>query len=325
MDWAATDTLQTTPTSTSIAAGAANWIVPRRVPIVLAFLAVSLAVAVGVGDPDRPWVVVWLIVALFLVCWRSPRRMAGVVIDWLPLLVIAAGYDLVRSFASDLVPRAIYTPQLRFDEVLFGGKAPTVTLQQWLHPGTTPHWWDYLVFCFYLSHFAVTPTFAAYLYLTDRNRFHRLAMVIVWVCIAGFATYMIVPAAPPWLASRHSDLAHTVRVVQRVWANLGATGPARVFNGNASLANPVGALPSLHAAWPFVVLLFVWRRAPRGRWVVLAYNMAMWFVLVYGAEHYVSDIMLGWVYAIVGFIVVNRVIDRRQAQQAGTITTSVPA
>lgn len=319
------DTLQTAPASTSSAASVANWFVPRRVPIVVAYVAVSIVAAVIIKDLDRPWVLVWLIVLLFLMCWRSPRRAAIVVIDWLPLLVIAAGYDLVRSFANDLVPRAIYTPQLRFDEWLFGGKAPTVTLQQWLHPGATPHWWDYLVFCFYLSHFAVTPIFAGYLYLTDHERFHRLSMVIMWICIAGFATYVILPAAPPWLASRHGDLQHTVRVVQRVWASLGATGPAKVFNGNASLANPVGALPSLHAAWPCALLLFVWRRAPRGRWVVLAYNMSMWFVLVYGSEHYVSDIMLGWVYAITAFIVVNRVIDRHQAPTTAALTTSARA
>jgi len=322
MGRASTDTLQTAPASMSTSAGVANWFVPRRVPIVLAFLAVSIAVGAIAKDLDRPYVLVWLIVALFLLCWRSPRRIAVAVIDWLPLLVIAAGYDLVRSFAVDLVPRAIYTPQMRFDELLFGGKAPTVTLQQWLHPGSPPHWWEYLVFCFYLSHFVVTPIFAAYLYLTDHDRFHRLAMVIMWVCIAGFATYVILPAAPPWLASRHGDLQHTVRVVQRVWASLGATGPARVFNGNASLANPVGALPSLHAAWPFVLLLFAWRRAPRSRWLVLAYNVCMWFVLVYGSEHYVSDIMLGWLYAIVGFIVVNRVLDRRHAAKNATITTN---
>jgi membrane-associated phospholipid phosphatase len=64
------------------------------------------------------------------------------------------------------------------------------------------------------------------------------------------------------------------------------------------------------------MLLFLWRRAPRGRWVALAYNGVMMFVLVYGSEHYVSDILLGWLYAVVGFLVINRVIDRRDARRA---------
>jgi membrane-associated phospholipid phosphatase len=100
--------------------------------------------------------------------------------------------------------------------------------------------------------------------------------------------------------------------VQRVWEALGVSGAADAFAGrNTSVANPVAALPSLHAAWPFLMLLFVWRRAPRGRWVALVYNAVMIFVLVYGAEHYVSDAILGWFYAVVIFLVVNRIIDRR--------------
>ena len=82
-------------------------------------------------------------------------------------------------------------------------------------------------------------------------------------------------------------------------------------SGDAKLANPVGALPSLHAAWPFMALLFFWNRSPRARLILLAYNAIMIVVLVYGAEHYVSDILLGWVYSTVVYIVVNRAFDRR--------------
>jgi hypothetical protein len=305
------ETADATPALTT--SGAGEWLVRYRVPLLVAYVATSLTAAVVLGWPARPYLLIWLVVALFLTCWRSPRAVARVVIDWLPVVVIATGYDLVRSFASDLQPRAVFEPQLRFDEVLFGGTAPTVLLQRWLRPGNTPHPWDYVVFVFYLSHFVVTPLFAASLYLRDRERFHRFAMVILTVSLAGFVTYFALPAAPPWLASRHGDLEHTVRVVQKVWAELGATGPARAFAGrNTQVANPVAALPSLHAAWPFLVLLFTWRRAPRARWVALAYTGAMVFVLVYGAEHYVSDILLGWLYAVIAFVVVNRVIDRRR-------------
>lgn len=288
-----------------------GWLSDHRAPVVGAFLATSIGAAVAFGVPERQYLWIWLLAALLLTCAHNPNPVARVVIDWIPVLVILAGYDFIRGFASDLIPRAVIEPQLRFDEILFGGTAPTVLFQNWLNPGKKPHPWDYLVFLFYLSHFVVTPCFALYLYLRDRPRFRRFAMVILTVSLAAFATYFILPAVPPWYASRHGDLEPTVRVVQKVWAYLGASGPAKVFNGNAELANPVAALPSLHAAWPCLMLLFVWRRAPRSRWLVLAYNLAMVFVLVYGAEHYVSDIMLGWLYAVVIFLVVNRVLDRR--------------
>lgn len=283
----------------------------RRVPVAVGFLALSALLVAIAGLPDRPYLVFWLFVVGTLVCWRNPRAWAQVLYDWLPVLLIAGGYDLVRSYASDLLPRAIVTPQLRFDEVVFGGTAPTVLLQRWLHPGGTPHWWDYLAFTFYLSHFVLTPLFALSLYRRHRARFKRFAWALVTLSLAGFVTYFLLPAAPPWLASRYHDLAPTKRVVESVWVALGATGPARVFNGSTKLANPVAALPSLHAAWPFMIILSVWRTAPRGRWVAVAYMAVMAFVLVYGAEHYVSDILLGWLYASVVFIVVNRTFDRR--------------
>jgi len=110
-----------------------------------------------------------------------------------------------------------------------------------------------------------------------------------------------------------------VRVVQVVWAKLGIGGAADAFAGrNTNVANPVAALPSLHAAWPFLLLLFTWRRAPRARWIVVAYNAVMVFVLVYGSEHYVSDILLGYLYAAIGFVVVNRFLDWRDQARATT-------
>jgi hypothetical protein len=37
---------------------------------------------------------------------------------------------------------------------------------------------------------------------------------------------------------------------------------------------------------------------------------------VYGAELYLSDILLGWLYAAVVYVVVMRVMDRREARHA---------
>jgi hypothetical protein len=292
-----------------------GWLRDHRAPAVGVFIAVSIIAFVVLGFPERQYVWFWLLAVLLLVCLHNPNRVAQVIIDWIPVLVILAGYDVVRGFADDLVARAMYKPQLRFDEILFGGTAPTVKLQQWLDVGKDPHPWDYAVFCFYLSHFFVTPVFALHLYRRDRERFHRYAMVILFVSLAAFATYLILPAAPPWLASEHHFLQPTIRVVQRVWASLGAGGAADAFAGkDTGVANPVAAVPSLHAAWPLLMLLCVWRRAPRGRYVALAYNFVMIFVLVYGAEHYVSDAVLGWIYAVSGFLIVNTVIDRRRAR-----------
>jgi membrane-associated phospholipid phosphatase len=279
-------------------------------------VAVSVVASAVFDVPSRPVVLIWIIAVVGAASWRSPHRVGRVVWAWLPILVIAAGYDLVRSRAPDLVPRAVTEPQLRFDEIAFGGTAPTVLLQDALVDRGTPHWWDYAAWCMYLSHFVFTPTIALWLYLRHREWFHRFAVLILTVSLCGFVTYFILPAIPPWLASRNGDLEPTTRIVHAVWANLGFTGAAKVFAGDAKLANPVAALPSLHAAWPFMTLLFLWRKVGRWRWAIVAYNAVMVLVLVYGAEHYLSDILLGWLYAAVVYVVVTRVLDHRDARRA---------
>ena len=97
-----------------------------------------------------------------------------------------------------------------------------------------------------------------------------------------------------------------------------------MFDGDARLANPVAALPSLHAAWPFMTLLFLWRRIGSWRWLLLAYNVIMVSVLVYGAEHYVSDILLGWLYATIVYVAVTRILDGRETRRTARRMTNSP-
>ena len=54
-------------------------------------------------------------------------------------------------------------------------------------------------------------------------------------------------------------------------------------------------MPSLHAAISGLLTVFFWPRVRR-RWrpLLAGYALAMAFALVYSAEHYVFDILLGW-------------------------------
>ncbi len=293
---------------------------------------VVAAVAIGAlivhTVPSRPVGLLTLLVLLYITVWRSSNPVARVVFDWLPVLIIVVGYDLIRSQAPSLVDRAITEPQLRVDEFIFGGSVPTVRLQHLMPPSRSdgsPSWWDYFLNAIYITHFIVTPAIAIWIYLRHREWFSRFAALIVGVTLAGFITYLALPAVPPWLASRQGDLAKTIRVTHLVWDHLGITELATIFNGNARYANPVAALPSLHAAWPFMILLFLWPRIGMTRWVLLAYNVAMVLVLVYGAEHYVSDILMGWIYAVIVFVVVNRIMDRQAAKAASRPASSITA
>jgi membrane-associated phospholipid phosphatase len=87
------------------------------------------------------------------------------------------------------------------------------------------------------------------------------------------------------------------RTITRMWGDVGVTPAKALFENHGEFYNQEAAVPSLHAAYPMLLLLFFWGA---GRWAragLVAYVLAMAFTLVYSGEHYVSDIIVGWLYA----------------------------
>jgi hypothetical protein len=233
---------------------------------------------------------------------RKHRPWSRIARDWLPLASILVAYRMLHRWSEPLTAKAHVEPQRRFDEVFFGGTVPTVTLQRARWTPADPRWWDYAAWAVYLSHFVVTPAVAGALWARDENEFRRFRALVVTAYAAGFATYVVYPAVPPWIASIRGDIPPTERVVRTMWEHVGIPRVAAIFAEDSEFAFPVGALPSLHAAAPFLVMLFLWDRTRRWRPVLAAYNVAMAGALVYTADHFVFDILLGWGYAAAAYV-----------------------
>ena len=278
------------------------------------------AVVVGVttwrwGLPrSRTQLFLVLGLALFAATAGNRRAWAKVVRDWFPLFVILSVYDVVRGEAQ-FWGTVHVLPQIHADRWLFGS-VPTVWLQHHLFTPGRPHWWDYGAFFVYLSHFFVALIVAAVLWKVNHTLFRRFATLFVALTLLGFATYAAFPAAPPWLASQTQHLAPTARIIDEMWTHIALRGGATTLSAKSTLANPVAAMPSLHAAYPMLLMLFFWRRAGRWRWLLALYPLAMGFALVYTAEHYVIDILIGWLYAVVVYVVGCRLFDWWAARRA---------
>jgi membrane-associated phospholipid phosphatase len=199
--------------------------------------------------------------------------------------------------------QAHVTPQLDLDKFLGAGAVPTVWLQEHLwHPGR-PHWYDYGVWAVYMTHFFAVWVVAAVLWRVRRERFRRYAVLTVILTVAAFLTYWLYPAQPPWITGQTVRMDAVDRIVPEVWGQLGV-GTAQSVWENGSLVNTVAAMPSLHAGYPFMLLLFFW---PAGWYVrigLAAYTLAMGFALVYSGEHFVTDILAGWAMAAAAYGVV---------------------
>ena len=132
--------------------------------------------------------------------------------------------------------------------------------------------------------------------------------------VAGFVTYHVYPAAPPWYFHTHGCavdmLAHASEGpnLARVDAWLGVPYFAGMY-GRAS--DVFGAMPSLHVAYALIVVLEGWATFhPSGRAASLAFFCLMCFSAVYLDHHWVLDAVAGSVYCTI-IVVAARWLTRR--------------
>ena len=184
-----------------------------------------------------------------------------------------------------------------FDRFVFFGQTPTEWLQGHLYDPGVVRWWDVAFTLVYTSYFIVPFALAGILWSRDRLAFQRYMKRVVSLALAGLATYVAFPAAPPWMASRMGELDTVYRTVSEGWSVLG-TGTVGLFSKGQAGVNLVAAVPSLHSAFTALAVFFIWGRVRRRvRPLLLLYPLAMGLTLVATGEHYVVDVLLGWLYA----------------------------
>ncbi len=210
---------------------------------------------------------------------RGREHILQLVLDWLPLVLVLSAYDLTRGAADSLGIGVHLHTMLDFDRFLFG-TTPTEWLQARLNDPYAVHWWNVAFTLVYTSYFIVPFAVAGVLWARDRLAFLRLRRRIVALALAGLATYIAFPAAPPWMAAQDGLLGPVLRTTEQGWQVLGI-GTAELFSQGQEYANPVAAVPSLHAAFTALVAMFLWSQVrPRWRGLLALYPLAMGLALI---------------------------------------------
>lgn len=283
---------------------------------------------------DREGLLLWIVLGLVAasIGWRAPWT---VVVDWLPFALVLIAYDYLRGVSDKLGMPTWWTPQLDVDKFLFGGTEPTVWLQEHIKYSSA-RWWDVAVSLTYVSFFVLPYATAAVLWLRSRTEFRRWAGRFVCLSFLGFILFALIPAAPPWAAARcsaaevaghpanppcmgfnpalvpHGGLLGPVlharpgarpyleRISGRGWSELHLGVAKSLLDKGQATVDLVAAVPSLHAGGTLLLAIFLWRRV-RVWWkaVLVAYVGFMAFALVYAGEHYLSDVLAGWLAAAV--------------------------
>ena len=282
-----------------------SWPLPRiGLTVYLTVLAVYI-VTVGVPT-DRIGQTGWILLGIVAARLGRPLRdHMRAVLDWLPLLAALILYDHTRGIADSLGMPIRITELVDVERAMFGGVLPSAWLQENFSHPADPHWWDAVASLVYTSHFVLPWALAGVLYVRSRPVWLKYVRRVVLLSYAGLATYILLPAAPPWYAAKYGFVAEEIdRVITNGWAVLGVRSAGAWLEQAQAGSNPIAALPSLHTAFALLVSVTLWSivRNPALRLLIAAYPLAMALTLVYGGEHYVVDVLLGWVY--VGVVVI---------------------
>lgn len=246
-------------------------------------------------SPDQFFILVLLVSVLI-------GRVRSFLWDWLPLVVLLFGYEYVRGLVPLVNSHVHYQAMIDFDRSVFG-TVPTLALQsRFYHPGD-PAWYDYAAVICYLSHFIVPLGAAFLLWLYDRKMFREFAAGILILSYAAFLTYLIFPAAPPWMAAQVSLLPKVDRILGNTLLQF--RDPISLPTVYAALGvNMVAAVPSLHAAFPLLTALFIGEKQPKLLPLLAVYVFSIWIAVIYLGEHYVFDVAAGIVYAVLTYLLV---------------------
>lgn len=248
-----------------------------------------------------------LAVALVAVAALSRGRGQGRL--WALYLVGFIVFAHLRSLADEtgIRPQADYV--IAIEETLFLGGAPTVWLQERLFNGGVGLV-EGLSSLVYVTYFLAPHVAALLIWRYRLALFRRFVVGVLVVVYAGLLVSTVLPTVPPWLASSEGALPAVDRIVRLTLLELSSsTETAYDVVG----PNAVAAMPSLHMALTVLILAAVWGRR-RARALGLGYCLAMGFALVYGAEHYVADLLAGALVAGAAWRA-TRILERRPARR----------
>ena len=150
---------------------------------------------------NRELLLLYISTGLIAASIGQGRRILYVIRDWLPFALVLVAYDLSRG-AADLIGRpTMWHWQVDADRWLFFGIMPTVWLQEHIKLPSPP-WWEVVLSTVYMSFFVLPYVVAGVLWLRNRDEWKAFVKLFVGLSFTALVIYALLPAAPPWAASR---------------------------------------------------------------------------------------------------------------------------
>ncbi|MHB8094861.1 MAG: phosphatase PAP2 family protein [Candidatus Aminicenantales bacterium] len=291
---------------------------PNRRPLGLILFLLALAIVLPVAFNKFFFLPKILIIVLILLAAALLGRIKLLVKDWFIFISFLYLFDSLRgtiyilTCKLQLPVHALYV--LNLEKSLFG-EVPSVWLQHLLlrpDPAGNFTWLERILTVFYGSHFIAFLFVGFIIWLYKSKSFPLFKTSFYLLSGIGVLFYFLVPTVPPWMAASQFDL---LPPLTRFNGLLLETVVADISNGFDT--NPIAAMPSLHAAFPILSSLLLWKLYKWKAAVFYVYTTVVLFTIVYTGDHYVVDVLAGLALAVACYAVAAQMSRRSRSDASG--------
>ncbi len=231
-------------------------------------------------------------------------RAKAFLIGFIPYAGVWFLFTAGRSLADETIfARTVnlYVPD--FERQLFNDRLPTVRLQDRFftpgHPGPL----DFFLTGVHWSYFIIPHVFAIIIWYKRPELFLRFFSAMTLMLGIGLAIYFLIPTNPPWLAPEPIN-SPSAAVVYRVMESVGKELGGGIYDASYAVigeSNPRAAMPSIHLAFTALLIFPAFAFGRKWGYLAVIYTALMGFALVYMGEHYVTDLVVGFMCAAYGW------------------------
>ena len=253
-----------------------------------------------------------VMVVLFIGLYLAHPVTRMIALAMLPFIAFEISYDWMRLYPNYRVNpidiEGIYQTELS----LFGVGSEGTTMIPGAYFSLHHHAVaDLLAGLFYLCWVPGPIALGLWLLYKGEERWYvHFALCFLFVNYLGFAGYYIHPAAPPWYALQFGfepdfSTPGNVAGLARFDELIGVPVFQSIYVNNSNI---FAAVPSLHAAYMLVATVYA--ALSKRRWPLVALcaliTGGIWWTAVYSCHHYIIDVLLGILTAVVGILLFEK-------------------
>ena len=249
---------------------------------------------------------------LFNVLFYLSAATRRFILAFLVFIVFWVIFDSMKAFPNYNF-NTIHTGELyQAEKSVFGiGSGAEVLTPNEYAERHTSVFLDVMTGLFYINWIPVPLLFGFYLFRKNKAQFLQFSLAFLFVNLLGFVVYYAYPAAPPWYVQQYGFEVHFNTPGNTAGlARFDAFFGLPIFHSlYAKSSNVFAAMPSLHSAYPVVVLYFgLKNRLGLINIFFAVFMLGIWFSAVYSGHHYVLDVLAGITCALTGLLLFDRVL-----------------